>query len=100
MGRGIGTDTATRVYIVGTQVFRSAAEAAAFAYEARHSEILAYRRPDKKPFNKNWIPLIPALQKGYLLQHLEHIATYRQNGTSTLYFARFKCEGMPDGISF
>lgn len=96
----IGTDMASRIYLVGTQVFKNAADATEYAYQARQKWIKVYQHPLKKPLNKNRIPLIPLFLKEYLDTQLEHIGTYRQNGTSTIYYAVFKSEGMVDVISF
>jgi|GEM_PF-3056016 len=96
----LGTDMASRIYLVGTQVFKNAPDATEYAYQARQKWIKVYQHPLKKPLNKNRIPLIPLFLMDYLDNQLEYIATYRQNGTSTLYYAVFKSKGMLDAISF
>jgi hypothetical protein len=75
-------------------VFRRSADAVEYACKNGQKVIKVFMRPDRAALNLNRIPTIPALLSEFLKTSLEHVATYKQNGNSTVYFAEFRTPEM------
>jgi hypothetical protein len=96
----LGTDATKRVYCVGNLLFRRSADAVEYACKNGQKVIKVFMRPDRAALNLNRVPTIPALLSEFMKTNLEHVATYKQNGNSAVYFAEFRAPEMAETISF